>query len=455
MAFSQGFEDKLMDIAEWVDSNKYLNSIKDAFTVFMPFVIVGSFGTLLNTLITSTTTGLAQWIPALTILKPAFTAINFCCLSFMTIPVIYLIAHNIAKHNKAPELATGLVCIAAYISMVSPTTVQSLTKLLASGQTLTDGTTSVTVTAMAQTIFGAQGLFVGMLVGILVAELFDWLCGIDAIKIKMPPSVPAGIANSFNVMVPVFFTLVITAVFGALFQAGTGSYINDWVYKVLQSPMEGLFQTMPGILIAVILSQFFWFLGIHGGLVISPVRNPIFVAAIAANVAAFNAGGTPDRIFTQGFWMEFIAPGGAGMTLCLLIAIFLFSKRDDYRSVAKLAILPGICGISEPVVFGIPLVLNPTFAIPFIFNSSISAAIAMVATNIGFMPCNTVDIPFGVPIFLNAFLGHGWQGLIVQVICLTVCTLVWIPFVLISNKEAEREAQKALEDEDAPAIEAA
>ena len=99
MAFSEVLEDKLMDVAAWVDENKYLNSIKDAFTVFMPFVIVGSFGTLLKALISSNTTGLAQFIPALSVLGPAFTALNFCCLSFMTLPVIYLIAHNIAKHK--------------------------------------------------------------------------------------------------------------------------------------------------------------------------------------------------------------------------------------------------------------------------------------------------------------------------------------------------------------------
>lgn len=84
------------------------------------------------------------------------------------------------------------------------------------------------------------------------------------------------------------------------------------------------------------------------------------------------------------------------MTLCLIIAIFLCSKRDEEKAIAKLGFLPGICGISEPVVFGIPLVLNPIYAIPFAFGSGICVAIAMFATSIGFLPCNTVDVPFGV-----------------------------------------------------------
>ena len=216
MALSQGFEDKLLDIAEWVDSNKYLNSIKDAFTVFMPFVIVGSFGSLLNSLIASKTTGLAQVVPEAAQLGPAFSALNFCCLSFMTIPVMYLIAHNIAKHNDADPVVTGVICIAAYVSMVPSTFTADLTKLLGAGQTLADGTTKATgLAAMGQTIFGAQGLFVGMLTAIFVAEFFDWLCTIEAIKIKMPPSVPAGITKSFNVMLPVAVTLFVTCIVGS------------------------------------------------------------------------------------------------------------------------------------------------------------------------------------------------------------------------------------------------
>ena len=126
------------------------------------------------------------------------------------------------------------------------------------------------------------------------------------------------------------------------------------------------------------------------------------------------------------------------MTLCLIIAIFLCSKRDEEKAIAKLGFLPGICGISEPVVFGIPLVLNPIYAIPFAFGSGICVAIAMFATSIGFLPCNTVDVPFGVPILLNAFVGHGWQGVVVQVVELVVGVLIWIPFVIANSKLAKR-----------------
>ena len=404
-------------------------AIKDAFTAFMPFIIIGSMGTLLKVLISSTTTGLAIWVPQLAALEPAFTAINFCTMSFMTLPVIFLIAMNLAKSKNGPEHASGVVSVAAYISMCATTVT-------------VDGV-DAPIAAMANATFGAQGLFVGMLTALLIASLFCWLTTIDAIKIKMPPSVPAGIANSFNIMIPVFICLTVSSLFGIFFRMGTGQYVGDFIYAIMQAPLEALFNTPFGIVGMVLLSNFFWLLGIHGGLIVTPVRNPMFAAAIAANTAALAAGTQPDQIFTMGFWNSFLTLGGAGGTLCLIFATFLFSKREDHRAIAKLGFLPGLCGISEPIVFGFPLVLNPTFAIPFILCSPIQAAIAVFATNIGFLPCNTVDVPFGIPILLNGFIGHGWQGVVVQLIILAVGTLVCIPFVLMANRQAEKEAAEA------------
>ncbi len=424
--FSEKAEDLLLDIAEKVDSNKYLTAIKNTFSAFMPFIIVGSFATLFKALISSTTTGLAKWIPILANLNDAFSAINFATMGVMTLPIVFLIAVNLAKANKVPELIAGVVALASYISVV-PSVV-----------TVTVDEATGTASAIPSTAVGAQGLFVGMIIAVLVTMLFSWLMKFEKIKIKMPASVPPAIATSFNTLIPIFVTITITAVVGGIFRNVTGSYLNEWIYKVLQAPMEVVFQSPAGIIAIVIISQLFWFLGIHGGLVIQPIRNPLIAAAVAANIAAVEAGGVATQPITYGFWLNFIVTGGAGMILSLLIAIFLFSKREDHRMIAKLGILPSLCGISEPVVFGLPLVLNPTFAIPFIFNSAISTGIALFFTNIGFLPCNTVDCPFGVPVILSAFLGHGWQGVVVQLICIAVATVVWTPFVLVSNKQAAK-----------------
>ena len=431
MSFREKMEDFLVLLAEKIDDNKYLQAIKNAFTIYMPFIIVGSFGTLFTALVSSPKTGLARWIPALESLSGAFSAMNFATMTFMTVPIVFLISMQLARSNKTPEHLTGIVAVLSYISVIP----QAITYVL--------NEETKKIGAVPSTALGAQGLFIGMIMAIIVAELFKVLTDIEAIKIKMPPSVPAGIAVSFNTLIPILIIVLGTAVFGNIFKTVTGKYLNEFIYSAVQTPLEIALKSPLGILALVIGGQLFWFLGIHGGLVVTPLRNPLFATAIAANVAALEAGKVPVEAFTTSFWQNFIVPGGAGVTLSLIIAIFLFSKREEHRMIAKLGLLPGLCGINEPVVFGLPLVLNPTFALPFIFNSAIGAAIALFATKIGFLVPNVVEVPFGVPIILRPFISHGWQGAVVQIIIFALCTLTWIPFVFISNKEAEREKEKA------------
>lgn len=419
-----------MDIADFVDNNIYLSSIKNAFTDYVPFIIVGSFGTLLGSVISNERTGLAQWIPALKNLAPAFSAMSFAAVSCMTIPVIFLIALHLARAKKMPEFLTAILCVIAYFSMV-PNVV-----------TVVIEEASGTASGLGGGVLGAQGLFIGMLTAVLITNLFQKLTSIEKLKIKMPDSVPQGIAVSFNILIPVFVIITCTSIFGELFHLATGSYINEFIYNIIQAPLSAIVQTAPGIIIMAIACQLFWFLGIHGGLVVEPIRSPLSAAALAANIAAVEAGQAATQPLTRGLWTVFIVVGGAGLTLSLIFAILMFSKRQDHRAIAKLSLLPGICGIGEPMVFGLPLVLNPVFAVPFILNSGIAAAIALGAIKIGFISCSTVDAPFGLPLFINAALSYGWKGAIVQLVILVVGTLIWIPFVLMSNRMAEKEAAK-------------
>lgn len=429
MEFSEKFQDILLTIAEKVDGNRCLGAIKNAFTTWMPFIIVGSFAYLFKILICDTSIGLAALIPAAAKLLPAFMAVQFATMTFMAVPITFLIAMNLAKSDNIPAQAAGILGVCAYIG-VAPQTVSVMVEA-ATG----------TAAGISATVTGAQGLFVGMFIAVIAEKMFARLMRVDRLKIKMPPSVPPAITQSFNTLIPVLITLYTISVAGLIFQLISGSCFNDWMYTVIQAPLEALFQTPAGIIGIIIISQLFWLLGIHGGLVVMPVRDPLMASALAANIAAVSAGGLATQPVTRGFYTFFSVAGGAGMILSLVFAIFLVSKRDDYRMIAKLGLVPAICGVSEPVVFGLPLVLNPTFAIPFIFNSCISTGIALFATKIGFMACNIVDAPFGLPVPIGAFVGHGWQGVVVQAIILAVTTLVWIPFVLISNKLAKKEVK--------------
>lgn len=418
----------LLSISSKVETNKYLGSIKEAFTMFVPFIIVGSFGSMLNILV-SGANGLAQWVPWLSNLSPAFTAINFVTISCMSLPIAFLIGYKLAEKENLPQLESGLIGLLSYLA-VCPNTISTVVEGLKD---------PVVVNGLGAGVIGAQGLFVSMIMSMVAVKFFGLLTNIDAIKIKMPDSVPTGIARSFNILIPIFIIITAFSVGGCLFNTFTGNYLNVWIYNIIQLPLQALANTTGGILVLALVNQLFWFLGIHGGMVIEGVRGPLSAAGLAENISAVQAGGVATNILTRGFWTSFVVVGGGGITLSLLIAIFIFSKREDHKSIAKFSLIPGICGINEPVVFGLPLVLNPIFAIPFILNSVITAFIAVVATNIGFLTCGVLDCPPGLPVFVTGFISYGIHGIIVQAIILIVTFIIWVPFVLMSNKQAKLE----------------
>lgn len=426
MKAQEKFVNGLTKFAAMMNNNKYFSVLRSSFARLLPIILIGSFGTLLNTLISNPETGLAKWLPVLEKLAPAFAALSFATISFMTIPLVFLIGLYMGEASGVPKYPSAILALVSYI-MVVPNVVEIIPE---NGKALMTG-------GLSNSVLGAEGLIIGLIIGILSIELFSALMKIEKLKIKMPDSVPPMIATSFNTLIPSFIVALVFSIGGEIFHILTGQYINQFIYTVVQTPLQNVMQTNFGIVILVIISQLLWFVGMHGGQAISAIRNPIFVAGLAANIDAVSKGITPDQPLTFGFWRCFVAVGGAGYVLSLIVAIFIASKREDHKAIAKLGLLPAILGISEPVVFGLPLVMNVIFIIPFVLNSAIASLIAMFAMNIGFLTPNAVDVPFGIPILFNAFVSYGWQGAVIQAICLIVTVFTWLPFVLISNKEKE------------------
>lgn len=413
----------LSKFAEVTNNNKYFTVLRSAFARLLPIILIGSFGTLFKTLVASTETGLAKWVPFFAELAPAFDALTFATISIMTIPLVFLIGLYMGEVNKLPKYPSAILALISYL-MVVPNFV-SVT---------TNGSVTV-VKGLSTQVLGAEGLIIGLLVGILSIEFFSLIMRVEILKIKMPDSVPPMIATSFNTLIPSFLTVLCFSLGGEVFHIITGQYVNQFIYSVVQAPMQNVMQSNFGIVVLVLVSQMLWFVGMHGGQAISAIRNPIFVAALAANIEAVSNGLTPTQPLTFGFWRCFVAVGGGGYVISLVIANLIASRRPDHKALSKIGFFPALLGISEPIVFGLPLVMNVIFLIPFVLCSAVGALIAMFAMNIGFLTPNSVDVPFGFPILLNAFVSYGWQGMVVQAICIVTTVLMWLPFVLIANKE--------------------
>ena len=142
-------QNALLLISSKVESNKYLGSIKEAFTMFVPFIIVGSFGSMLNILV-SGANGLAQWFPWLTHLSPAFTTISFVSINCMSLPIAYLIGYKLAAKEKVPQLESGLIGLLAYLA-VCPNTISTVVEGIKD---------PVVVSGLGSSVICAQGLFV-------------------------------------------------------------------------------------------------------------------------------------------------------------------------------------------------------------------------------------------------------------------------------------------------------
>ena len=171
---------------------------------------------------------------------------------------------------------------------------------------------------------------------------------------------------------------------------------------------------------------------------IKPIREPLLIAAITANTEAQLAGKPLPNVITMPFWDMYMSMGGSGVTIGLLIAIFIVTKkREDMKAITKLSLAPGIFNINEPVIFGMPIVLNPMLAIPFVITPLVTGTIGYIATVSGFAAKAYVYTPWPTPPLISGFLATGgnWGAVITQAICIVVSVLIYLPFVKIMENQ--------------------
>jgi len=426
----------LLNVAGVMQSQRHLAAIKNAFMSLLPIIIVGSFCTLFSNVICSTIPGyfsLAN-VPGLSFLgklSPMFTAANYGTMNFLAIGIVVLIAMELGEYYNIRDKALPVVALACYISLCTFT----------AAATHTDGTVLTVANVLARQYTNAQGLFVGMFASIGATEIYCRLVNSGKLDIQMPESVPSNVARSFTILFPSLFTILIISGIGMLFEMITGMSLFDAITFFIQKPLSNVLTSFPGYILLVFITTILWSFGIHGTQVTKAVYEPILLAAFAENEAAYAAGAAIPNIISTPFMSCFSTVSGAGITGGLIIAIMLFSKRDDYKAIAKLAIPCAIFNINEPMIFGLPIVMNPILAIPFMISPAVSATFAYLMTNIGFCAKMVVNAPWTTPPGLMAFLcsgGHLGSG-ITQLICILLAAVVYIPFVLASNKQKPEE----------------
>lgn len=426
----------LMGFAMFLQNQKHFRAIKNAFSALLPIIIVGSFCTLFSNVVCNTTPGyfsLAN-VPGMSWLgnlAPMFTAANYGTMNFIAVGLVVLLSMELGESCGVHDRVLPIVAVGSYISLCSTT-------MIVDGG---DGAVYEIANALTNQFTSAQGLFVGLFASIGSTELYCRLVNSGKMEIKMPKKVPADVSRSFAVLFPCVITIFAVSAIGTAFEMITGMTIFSAITTFIQRPLANVLTGLPGYLLLVFMTTLLWCFGIHGTQTLKAIYEPILLAAFAENEAAYAAGAAIPNVISTPFMSCFSTITGAGITGGLVIAIMIFSRREDYRAIAKLAIPCAVFNINEPLIFGLPIVMNPVLAIPFMIAPAVSAAFAYLMTVLGFCGRMVVNAPWTTPPVLMAFLSSGGSGgaAVTQLICIGIAVLIYIPFVMISNRQQEAE----------------
>ena len=428
-------ESVLMPLAEKIGKNKYLIAVRVGFLLSMPLLIVGSFFLLIaNFPIPGWSDFWARffgedWVSYFA--KP--TDATF---SIMAILAVVGIGYSFAEQMNVDKL------FGAASAMVSWFLIMPYEVLLEGGGS---------VKGIPLDWVGSKGIFVGIICAFLSIHIYAWV-NKKGWVIKMPEGVPPTVVKSFAALIPAGVSMLVFFVINIIFAMTPFHSAFDFIFTILQVPLLKLGNTLPAMVIAYIFLHLFWFFGVNGGSVVAAVFNPILQTLSAENLAAYQAGAPIPNIICQQFQDLFATFGGCGSALSLMIAMLLFCRSKRIRELGKLSLVPGLFGINEPIVFGLPIVLNPMILIPFMLVPTINIVISYICMSIGLVPlCSGVAIPWTMPVVLSGFLSTGWQGAVLQLVLLVLGIFVYMPFIKMMDKQYladEAKATAAQDDDD-------
>ncbi|MCD7806348.1 MAG: PTS transporter subunit EIIC [Lachnospiraceae bacterium] len=427
--FQAAMEKTLIPVANKLSANKVLRAISSGFSALLPIIMVGAIASLLSGLNIEAYQNLITSIG----LKTVVSYVSTYTTNMIALYAVFSIARAMADQLecKAHSILVGLIALFLFLLSI-PTGVGS-------------GDTAVSA-AISTSYFGSAGLFTAMLIGIIVPYIYNIFVKKN-IVIKMPDGVPPQIANGFSAIIPTACLTVIFVVIRQLCALTSFETLNGLIYGILKAPLSNLSQSPITFLVLLLLCNLLWFFGIHGGMVTMSFLSMLYLQPAMENLEALAAGTALPNMLTNTWWFCLAQLGGSGGIIGLAFCMLLFAKSERYKALGKLAILPAICSISEPIVFGLPLVLNVLMLAPMLLSPLCCFGLSYLATSIGIIPyLNGIQLSTGTPVILSGFLAGGIRVAIWQVVLICVQFAIYFPFFRIVDKqalEAEESAKEA------------
>lgn len=435
-AMMEKLQAMLLPLSDKLNQSKILKGISGGFAAMLPVVMVGAIFSLLNSLNVAPYQNLITAIG----LKPLLAIPGSYTTDMISLYAVFLIAKAEAEAigiDSRRSVSTGLIALMFFLLLI-PLGVTGTHE--ASGE-------PVFVAGALNTMFlGSVGLFTAMIVGLAIPYLHNFFIK-NNITIKMPETVPPMISESFASMIPAICIAAVAVAVRFAFSFTEAGTFTMFIYNLLKAPLTAMAASPLTFIILLLVCNVLWTFGIHGGMVATSIMSVLYTTFTNENLAAYNAGQPLPNIIIQPAWATIGNICGSGCAIGLVVCIALFARSERYKALAKIAVPSGLCGISEPLVFGIPLVLNPITMIPMLLAPIVTFLLGYAAMAIGLVPyMNGVGVSLGTPILLSGFMAYGdFRGVILQLVLVLASAAVWFPFFKILDGQAVKEESGEVE----------
>ena len=422
-------EDYVLPIASRLGQERWLVALRDAFISLMPITIAGSLAVLIKSLITAAKVHIG-WNTFAFAMQPLVSISDLVWRGTFSLYACFFalaLGYQLAKNFEGNRLAAAIVSLSSFSLSIA-----NYAEIRLHGESV------VVKNAFDISQFSTTGLFTAILFG-SIGFLIYYACYKARFMLHLSTNMPHAEQAAFDSLIPAMVAIFSVGGINYLFQAVTHDYFGDWLLTTIQMPLVKWGQGFGTVLLVTLLVQVFWFFGINGLGILSPILDSIWLTAQNGNITAATSGKVPPYVWVRGSFDVFAWFGGAGGTLMLIVAILAFSKRSDYRTIAKIALAPGIFNIGEPILLGLPVVLNPVYLIPFLLTPVVNVAFSYWVSVMGLVNPVQVAVPSIMPPIIGPFLAcnYDWRAIILSIVNMLIAFAIWSPFVIAADKIAD------------------
>jgi PTS system cellobiose-specific IIC component len=420
--FQEWMEGKLIPVANAFAKVAIFRGISSGFMTILGVIMIGTVFSLFS----GVSIGNYQaWLAETGLSKILAIGIN-ATINVMALYTVFAVAYQMAKEKdmESSGIVIGFTALVAFF-IVTPFL------------SIEDGKRTV----IDMTYLGAQGLFVALIIGILTAYIFQFFKK-RRWELGMPEGVPPSLVRSIEGLIPGIVVAILAVLVFVLFNSTQYGSIHGAIYGILGKPLATLSGSIWTWIVLGLVTNFLWFFGIHGLMVAIPFYFVLFMAPAMENMAAYAAGQPMQYPVSIGL-LNIVISGGVGATLGLVLLITFFAKSARLKTLGKIALVPSLFNINEPIIFGLPMVLNPIMFIPFIFIQQIDSILAFLAMQAGLMSYARAGfLPAGTPVILGEFLQSGLGGIVFGLVIIVLNALLYYPFFRVQDKKYLVEEQE-------------